>query len=252
MKNRVIITRGPDALSNHTQVNLSEISPCNHEEADTRIFLHVKDAVKAGFKTAIISANDTDVLVITVATFLQLQELGHQKMWLAFRQGRNLKWIPVHELTPTLAPYRSSGILFFHAFTGCDTVSVFRGKGKRSAWQTWDVYPEASDVFTKLGCYPTQVEEEDTERLEKIVVMMYDRSSSTEAVDDAWLELFARKQRSYAAIPPTRGALVQHIRHCSTLHTRQHAYGVRLWCASLKRRVLLNGDGNKMETTGVS
>ena len=42
---------------------------------------------------------------------------------------------------------RSSGILFFHAFTGCDTVSAFRGKGKRSAWQTWDVCSEASDVF---------------------------------------------------------------------------------------------------------
>ena len=36
------------------------------------------------------------------------------------------------------------------------------------------------------------------------------------------------------------------------LHTRQHAYGFRLWCASLKRRVLLNRDGNKKETAGVS
>ena len=80
-------------------------------------------------------------------------------MWLAFGQGRNLKWTSVNELTTTLAPERSSGILFFHAFTGCDIVSAFRGKGKRSAWQTWDVCPEASDVFTKLSSYPTQVEE---------------------------------------------------------------------------------------------
>ena len=58
-----------------------------------------------------ISANDTDVLVIVVATFSQLQELGLQQLWLAFGQGRNLKWIPVHELTSTLAPERSSGIL---------------------------------------------------------------------------------------------------------------------------------------------
>ena len=104
-----------------------------------------------------ISANDTDVLVIAVATFSQLQELGLQELWLAFGQGRNLKWIPVHELTSTLAPERSSGILFFHAFTGCDTVSAFRVKDKKSAWQTWDVCPEASDVFTKLSCYPTDV-----------------------------------------------------------------------------------------------
>ena len=112
----------------------------------------------------------------------------------------------MHELTTTLAPGRSSGILFFHAFTGCDIVTAFRGKGNRSAWRTWDVCPGASDVFTKLSSYPTQVEEEDTGRLEKFVVTMYDRSSSTDAVDDARLELFARKQRSYEAIPPTRAA----------------------------------------------
>ena len=64
--NKVIVTKGPDALSNHP---VSEISPCSHEEADTRVFLHVKDAVKEGFKTVMISANDTDVLVIAVATF---------------------------------------------------------------------------------------------------------------------------------------------------------------------------------------
>ena len=68
-------------------------------------------------------------------------------------------------------------------------MSAFRGKGKKSAWQTWDVCPEASDVFTKLSCYPTDVEEDDTVMLEKFVVTMYDRSSSTVAVEDARLEL---------------------------------------------------------------
>ena len=37
-----------------------------------------------------------------------------------------------------------------------------------------------------------------------------------------------------------------------TLHTRQHVYGAGIWCASLKRIVLLNGDGNKKETAGAS
>ena len=58
---------------------------------------------------------------------------------------------------------------------------------------------------------------------------------------------FARKQRSYDAIPPTWAALVQHIRRAIY---QAAVYGVGLWCASLKRRVLLNGDGNKKETAG--
>ena len=36
------------------------------------------------------------------------------------------------------------------------------------------------------------------------------------------------------------------------LYTRQHVYEAGLWCASLKRIVLLNGDGNKKETAGAS
>ena len=228
--NRVIITKGPDAKSNHIDVNLSNISPCNHEEADTRIFLHAKDAVESGFKTIMINANDTDVLVLAVALFSSLKEVGLQELWLAFGQGRFLKWIPVHQLATSLSPEKSQGILFFHAFTGCDIVSAFRGKGKRSAWQTWDVFPDTSEVFRKLSSHPTKVEKEDIKILEKFVVVMYDRSSSTENVDDARLELFAKKQRSYEAIPPTHAALAQ--------HTRRAAYQAAcIWSRALECNV---------------
>ena len=39
---------------------------------------------------------------------------------------------------------------------------------------------------------------------------MYDKSSPTADINDARLDLFARKQKSYETIPPTRGALVEH------------------------------------------
>ena len=54
----------------------------------------------------------------------------------------NVRWIPVglHDLAVALGPDKTSGILFFHSFTGCDVVSAFRGKYKTSAWQTWDVW----------------------------------------------------------------------------------------------------------------
>ena len=46
---------------------------------------------------------------------------------------------------------------FFHAFTGCDTVSSFHGKGKRKAWDTWLQSEQAESlttVFTALGNKP--------------------------------------------------------------------------------------------------
>lgn len=102
-------------------------------------------------------------------------------------------------------------MLFFHAFTGCDVVSAFRGKGKKSAWQIWGV----SHVFSKLSQYLPVVDDEDLKSLEKFVVMMYDRSSTAEGIDDARLDMFARKQRPYEAIPPTQSALKQHVKHAA-------------------------------------
>ena len=123
--------------------------------------------------------------------------------------------IPVYELTGALSPERIGGLLFFHAFTGCDVASAFRGKGKKTAWQTWDVQPDASEVFLKLSSYPPLMEEEDIKSLERFVVTLYDRSSTTETVNDARLELFSKKQRPYKAIPPTRTALIQHSRRAT-------------------------------------
>ena len=92
-------------------------------------------------------------------------------------------------------PGKARQILFFHAFTGCDVVWAFRGKGKKSAWLTWDAYTEVSDVFAKLSQYPLTVDDEDLQILQKSVVIMYDSSSTAEGVDDARLDMFARKQR---------------------------------------------------------
>ena len=129
----------------------------------------------------------------------------------------------MHELTITLGPERSNGILFFHAFTGCDIVSSFSGKGKKSAWHTWDVCPEASDVFTKLSSYPTHVEKEDIERLEKFVVRMYDRSSSTEAVDDARLTVWSSFPESKDPTKRSPQRAQPLFNTLDVLHTKQRA-----------------------------
>jgi hypothetical protein len=63
--------------------------------------------------------------------------------------------------------------------------------------------------------------------LEEFAVIMYDRSSSTNKVNDASLDLFARKQRPYNGIPPSRAALVQHIKR-SVLQAENLSNGILL------------------------
>ena len=38
---KVVVTKGSGALCNNIMTDLKELSPCNHEEADTRLFLRV-------------------------------------------------------------------------------------------------------------------------------------------------------------------------------------------------------------------
>lgn len=63
--------------------------------------------------------------------------------------------------------------------------------------------------------YPPTIDDDDLEILEKFVVIMYDRSSTVVHVDEARLEMFARKQRPYGAIPPTRAVLLQHAKRAA-------------------------------------
>ena len=109
---------------------------------------------------------------------------------------------------------KSKGLPFLLTFTGCDVVSAFRGKCKRAAWQTWDVYPEASEVFAKLSAklsmYPPVIGDEEKKVLERFVINIYDGSSSATDIDSVKLDTYARKQKSYDAIHPTSAALDYH------------------------------------------
>ena len=123
-----------------------------------------------------------------------------QKLWVAFGQGSHLRWIPIHNIVATIGPEKTKGILFFHAFSGCQSCLICK-HGKCD---------EVLDVFIQLSKYPLFLDDKALETLEKFVVIMYDRSSSTRGVNDARLELFACKQRSFDSLPPTQAALLQH------------------------------------------
>ena len=55
------------------------------------------------------------------------------------------------------------------------------------------------------------------------MVLMYDRTSSQQSVNQARKELFAQKGRSIDGIPPTQAALIQHARRAA--HQGGHCWG---------------------------
>ena len=53
-----------------------------------------------------------------------------------------------------LGPDRCVALPMFRAFAGCDTVSCFGGRGKRTAWDIWNAYDEVTPAFCALAAAP--------------------------------------------------------------------------------------------------
>ena len=63
---QLISTHHGDVISKD-YADVSSLAPCTHEEADTRIFLHVKDAVQHDHSKITIRTVDTDVVVLAIS-----------------------------------------------------------------------------------------------------------------------------------------------------------------------------------------
>ena len=83
----------------------------------------------------------------------------------------------------------------FHSVTGCDTTSTFFGKGKKSAWHAWKAFPEVTKAFLYMASnphVPLNIESEEFKLLDCFCVIIYDKTSSLEYVNEARRELFCR------------------------------------------------------------
>ncbi|XP_078492496.1 uncharacterized protein LOC144748319 [Ciona intestinalis] len=201
-----------------------EICPCSQEEADTRLLLHAYNAAKRGYDKAMIRTVDTDVVVIATGMF---HELGLSELWVAFGTGKNLRYLPIHSLCNRLGRQKSKSLLMFHALTGCDQVSFFAGRGKKTAWDTWKHFEDVTPAFKSLSEAPDLADvDQSLPVLERFVVLLYDRVSTCSYVDDCRRELFTKKGRSIESLPPTRAALLEHVRRAA--YQAGHCWGQSL------------------------
>ena len=107
---------------------METIKDCTHEEADTRILLHVAHCAKQGYKRISIRTVDTDIVVLAVG---HIQSLNIDELWVHFGVKNHCRYIPAHAIANELKE-KAKALMMFHALTGCDTVSGFRGKGKKN------------------------------------------------------------------------------------------------------------------------
>ena len=75
-------------------VDVSQLQPCTHEEADSQMLLHAWHAYLWGYRSVVIHAKDTDVIVLA---FAMASVMSACEMWLAFGHGKKFR----HVAAPT-------------------------------------------------------------------------------------------------------------------------------------------------------
>ena len=85
----IVGTENEKAVKNDTSTDLSDVSPCNHEEADTHILLHTLHQTRSKSRKVCICTVDTDVIVIALSKFFELSTVGLEELWVEFGVGVN-------------------------------------------------------------------------------------------------------------------------------------------------------------------
>ena len=96
-------------------------------------------------------------MTILVGAFFKLAMIQPQvDIWVAFGMGKIFRFYSINAICASLGKAKSRALPVFHALTGCDTVSAFRGKGKKSTWQAWQAYEDITNTFVYLANHPFQ------------------------------------------------------------------------------------------------
>ena len=180
---------------------------CNHEEADTRMVVHLINALENGLNSIVVRTVDTDVIVILISEFHTIQEVCPEAdILIAFGTGKNIRYYHINTVCGNLGRDKSRSLPAFHAFTGCDTNSSFFGKTKKSAWEAWNSFPGVNEAFLHIVQNPFEFVDSESPHfkvLEHFTVILYDRTSSLELVNEARKELFCKRNRTLENLPPT-------------------------------------------------
>ena len=103
--------------------------PARTEEADTRMFLHPAHASQQRYETIVIKFPDAGVGIFAVYYIKQISG----SPILATGRGNKRRLIDINGIFQKYGENTCEALPDLHAFTGCESVSAFSGKGKQSA-----------------------------------------------------------------------------------------------------------------------
>ena len=190
----------------------------DHEEADTRMLLHVKHAAETHQNT-ILWTTDTDVVAIAIGQNSQISSN------ILFATGTRLKkrMINLSLMAESLGPL-ADHLPALHALTGCDTCSSFYNKGKKTVMKLVRKRPDLIGGLAAIGEDWNLCDIPDG--IESLICALY--GSKCKTVNEARYNIF-RTGTSDKLLPPNNDALLQHLKRVN--------YQTRVWKLALQPEI---------------
>lgn len=191
----------------------------------------MQHAARDGYKAVIISSEDTDVFIISLAMHNTLNISLYQK----FGTKSRTRYADITKIGKSQGEWLCDSLIGLHAFTGCDSVSCFAGRGKLLALKLLKKDP-CNQVFKQLG-QVWELSDEVFGKLEQFTCAMYacsrsnkNRSVGGTSVNELRYQLFCAKRGEVESsqLPPCRD--------CLFLHTQRANYQAALWKRCLESK----------------
>jgi hypothetical protein len=185
---------------------------CQQEEADGRLLLHAKHAAQDGYQSAIIASEDTDVFIMSLACSDRIGVPLYQKCGNRTRT----RLVDIMKISAIIGINVCRALIGMHAYTGCDSVSAFAGKGKASSLKLMIQNRELQDMFFELG-QTWSVSSELMTKLEEFTCLLYAPKASAVSVDQLRYDLFCAKRGEVEShqLPPCKDCLKKHAKRAN-------------------------------------
>ena len=189
----------------------------NHQEADTRMLIHIRHASMSRDKI-IVSSPDTDVFIIMLSKVTKM----NRQLFMLTGTGSKRRIIDVNSVAEGIYENQNETyctknqvmkvLLGFHCFTGCDTVSSFAGRGKLKPLKLLFKNSESIDAFSSLG-EDIELDEKTAKKLERFASHMYGKKPTFSiSINDLRYNIYYQKggKASFDLLPPCHNVLTQH------------------------------------------
>ena len=148
-----------------------------------------------------------------MSKFYKLSTVGLEELWVEFGAGVKRKWIALHQLAHSLSPPKSGSFLIMAYINRMWYCFFFSWKRKEVSLGDLEMLSQSNRGFSSIiKPFDGVLSDNSISAIERFICLMYGKTTYISNVNNCWRMLFMKKSKTVSKIPPTRNALIQHVK----------------------------------------